>query len=196
MDTLLGLDPKLITLLQIGVSTLLSLAGFFVGAVALFVSYRNNFGWEPVVWAHKRWDGSDGSDVWAGAEFEIWNRRKYSIVVRVVEIDFGNATVTNAAVRRMPDGNKWERGPMANLLGRLDEVIDGGGRLKFDEVVALVSRPRADADDRAEVEVTVTYFDPKQNKMLEVKGSTDQSSNEWRKWRSRRSIGRQPTRQE
>lgn len=189
MDTLLGLDPKLITLLQITVSTLLSLAGFFVGTVALFLSYRNNFGWAPIVWPHKRWDGSDGRDVWAGAEFEIWNRRKYPIVVWVVEIDFGNATVTEAAVRRMPDGDKWQRGPKANLLGRLDQVIEGGGRLKFDEVVALVNPLLVDADDRAEVAVTVTYFDPKQNKMLDVKGSTDKSSTEWRKWHKRR--GRQ-----
>jgi hypothetical protein len=191
VDTLLGLDPNLVTILQIGVSTLLSLAGFFVGAVALRVSYRNNFGWKPLVWAHKRWDGSNHEERWAGAEFEIWNRRTYSIVLRVVEVDFGNAAVADVALRKMPDADKWERGPNANLLGRLDQVLEGGERLKFDEVVALVTDLPGDVDARAGVEVTVTYFDPKQNKMLEVRGTTDKSSKEWRRWRERRGIGRE-----
>jgi hypothetical protein len=70
-------------------------------------------------------------------------------------------------------------------------VLEGGERLKFDEVVALVTDLPGDVDARAGVEVTVTYFDPKQNKMLEVRGTTDKSSKEWRRWRERRGIGRE-----
>jgi hypothetical protein len=194
LDALLGLDPKLVTLMQIGVSTLLSLAGFFVGVVALIVSYRNNFGWRPVVWVHKRWDGSDGGDRWAGAMFEIWNRRKYSIVLRAVEVDFGSTVVLDVAMRKMADTEKWVRGPNANLLGRHDDIVRANEQLKFDEVVALVDYLPGDVDVRAEVEVTVTYFDPKQNRMLEVKGTTDKSSKAWRKWRERRGIGKEKKR--
>jgi hypothetical protein len=80
-EWLLGIDPKLITLMQIGMSTLLSAAGFFLAVVVMYFGYRNNFGWKPSVMILRRWDGStEGDEKHAGVEFEVWNRQKYPII--------------------------------------------------------------------------------------------------------------------
>src|SRR5262249_22871031 len=71
-------------------STALTLASITVATVAAIFSYRQNYGWKPIllVLTHSFF----GHDV-AWVDFEFWNRRKYPLVVHGVEIKFGNVVL-------------------------------------------------------------------------------------------------------
>src|ERR1700741_2491930 len=66
-------------------STALTLASVTVAVVAATFNYRQNRGWKPAILVL-----SQGFDIVAWIDFEVWNRRKYPIVVHGVVIKFGN----------------------------------------------------------------------------------------------------------
>jgi len=73
-------------------STALTLASVTIAVVAATFSYRQNYGWKPVVLVLAQgFDGpkSTEDDYIAWIDFEFWNRRKYPVVVHLVEIKFG-----------------------------------------------------------------------------------------------------------
>src|SRR5215470_8180839 len=88
IELILGVDPKLLALMQFLSSTLMAFAGFMVAVVALKVGYRNNFGWKPLVLLVSYGQSSQGDATQAHTTYEVWNRRKYPIAVREMSVQF------------------------------------------------------------------------------------------------------------
>src|SRR4051812_38123321 len=67
----------------------LTLVSVLVAIFSAVFTYRNSFGWKPLAFVALHSAAiSVTSPVKASLEFEIWNRRKYPIVVRSMELRF------------------------------------------------------------------------------------------------------------
>jgi hypothetical protein len=91
------------TALQILSSIVFAFAGASIAAASLFIAYRNNFGWKPIVLIttyHVRGSSKFPEFEIVEVEFEFWNRRKYPIVVREIKVFFG-AIEFNANSQRL-----------------------------------------------------------------------------------------------
>lgn len=78
-------------LAQFVASTALTAMSVTVAIVVAVFGYRNLNGWKPallVSGAHIAELKKPG--VYVGTAFEVWNRRKYAIMVRGISVDFGN----------------------------------------------------------------------------------------------------------
>ena len=72
-------------------STALTVMSITVSVVAATFGYRSLNGWKPVVLSSgARMGELKKPGVFIGTTFEIWNRRKYAILVRQVQVDFGS----------------------------------------------------------------------------------------------------------
>jgi hypothetical protein len=59
-----------------------------VAIVAAIIAYRNNFGWKPLCLVKERNFMARGVEKTAThirLSFELWNRRKYPIAIRMIE---------------------------------------------------------------------------------------------------------------
>ena len=68
----------------------LTIASVTVAATQLFLAYRQNFGWRPLVLLADQFTGlinDGGAPYTIGYMLEVWNRRRYPIVVRSILID-------------------------------------------------------------------------------------------------------------
>jgi predicted alpha/beta-fold hydrolase len=77
--------------LQLFAYASLTFAGVCIAAAALMFSYRQNYGWRPTLLVTNHGlEGIGGdSEYIATLHFEFWNRRKYPVVIRHAEVDFG-----------------------------------------------------------------------------------------------------------
>lgn len=73
-----------IAILQFIAYASLTLASLTVASVSLLFAFRQNFGWKPIVLPTSYGCG----DIDLSLEFEVWNRRKYPVVVLAEEVTF------------------------------------------------------------------------------------------------------------
>jgi hypothetical protein len=133
-------------------TTAIALASAAVGIVALIFNYRQNRGWEPIILVVSQ---NYGEDTW-WIEFEVWNRRKYPIVVRFVEIKFGNVPLDKtpqAAGDWYIFHNKLcYRGPV---------TLEPASRHHFEAGASFKEQTLGKSET---VRIDVYYFDPIANK--------------------------------
>ena len=90
--------PVWVSIAQIVASVFLALAALIVGIASAVFTYRNNFGWAPVILTidsgvldkpdTRRSEGGWPRDFVATIEFQIWNRHKYPIHVGYLNVEF------------------------------------------------------------------------------------------------------------
>jgi hypothetical protein len=84
-------EPTWIQIAQFIAYVSLTVTGVTVAAASLFISYRNNFGWKPVVFissmGFKGDSANDGGRMYARMSLEFWNRRNYPLVLRFMRIE-------------------------------------------------------------------------------------------------------------
>ena len=91
MDWLLNLDPKVAELFKLTSSTMLTVAGLVVSVVALNFSYRNSRGWKPLLIIKSRlYTELHEPALSVFVDFEVWNRRKYPIIIRKLRVMGGD----------------------------------------------------------------------------------------------------------
>lgn len=150
---------------------LLGMAGVALATVGAIFTYQNNFGWPPIVFILLSGRGSQTpGGAWVSAEFEIWNRRKYSILVRRVRVDFGMDRIVRVDDALIKPQFRDDRFAWLVQNGEMDcepnAVIEVGKQLRV-EAVGLYSDPVAvDAHDVPPVSVKVWAFDPRLNKHM------------------------------
>src|SRR5258708_2705212 len=99
-DEILALASRWLPLVQLASGGLLALASFVVASTFLLFTYRNNFGWEPLgLVTDWRLGAHQGDQFQRGTiNFEIRNRRKYPIVVRMIMLTFPTIPIGQPAV--------------------------------------------------------------------------------------------------
>ena len=70
-------------------TAILGIGAISVAIVSAVIAYRNNFGWEPAIARTRVVTGSGPEGRrHIGIEFQIWNRRKYPIIVYTADVAF------------------------------------------------------------------------------------------------------------
>jgi hypothetical protein len=131
----------------------------------LFIGYRQNFGWEPIVLVVGTGFGANERTL----RFELWNRRKYPIAVHHAIVEF----------------NGYE-------LKRYNEIDDKGGWLIYQDdklykpetlylepnshhafALRAPMRYRTDEERKAPLQIEVCFFDPRRARYSKAFGRVD-----------------------
>jgi hypothetical protein len=74
--------------LQLVAYVSLMLSSVVVALTSLFIAYRQNFGWKPIVFLSSFGGGGGRYGYTVTIEFEFWNRKKYPVTVRRVSVKY------------------------------------------------------------------------------------------------------------
>lgn len=158
--------PPELAIAQFIASVALTLASITIATVSAVFAYRNNFGWEPIalatsIWLHGK---SDGSKTYKGAvHFEIWNRRKYPIVVRRIRADFLDITIDEPPNRQY---GKWY---MTAAWGMYREEHTIPPQSHEKHVLEFPFTTVSIDGLNAPITFTIHYFDPRANDVREMR---------------------------
>lgn len=152
-------------LFQLAAYTSLTFSTVIVGVTALIFTYRNNFGWKPIVLvtSHGVGSGMDDEHFDVALKYEVWNRRKYPIVLRSMTVRFKTISVVSGMSTRLPSPG-WEIPGWTNeLYYREKKSLGPSEHLVFDVAAPFKRRSLDDLEDRPIIRVS--YYDPRANKV-------------------------------
>jgi hypothetical protein len=145
-------------------STALTLARVTIALVAALFAYRQNYGWKPAILVLSKGFGPDANGVHiAYVDFEVWNRRKYPIVIHGVEIKFGSLKLDH----------RWEKHEWTKsdwwifhnkLCHRPNMRLDLASHHLFQPRIPFKQQKVEDET----IKIDVYYFDPIANARKEV----------------------------
>ncbi len=161
-------------------STALTAMSVTVGVVAAVIGYRNSNGWRPLLVVTGQslipMKRPDGISVWT--EFEVWNRRKYPVVVRQMFVRFDEVKLTEvilANANEEKDGEEekdnWHVTWNHRIVNRYGQfVLEAGKHARF-AVRAKFEPLKPDFDTLARMrgKVRVQVYDPKIDKHILLK---------------------------
>ena len=159
--------PSDVATAQLISSAALTAMSLTVGIVAAIFTYRNNFGWKPiglVTGIGLSGIGGNTKNFNAHVKFEIWNRRKYPIVVRYINAEFECLDLDRSD--KADPNAKWHMYRNSMILHE-EQTIAPQSHEKH-EVLAPFTTSSLDAL-RAPVKITILYFDPRSTKTSEIK---------------------------
>lgn len=168
--------PVWVSLTQIGASIFLGIAALVVSITSAIVAYRNNFGWKPIALVSRyslgTWHTTE-TDIEGKARLhiEVWNRRKYPILIRYILIKAqGLAEGVNPPPVESPSGDEWHLGPEIGEIFLNKEYSIAPTSYQSHEVHIPI-RLRATERRTASCHITVRCFDPRRQKhdMLQLK---------------------------
>jgi hypothetical protein len=143
---------------------MLTLASVTVAVVSLAFAYRQNFGWSPIALSTGHGLANRAPDTEhydAVINFEIWNRRKYPVVVRSVVVKFSVVDI-QCHVRGWKYPEQWHvQG--RDVMHRGEIVLEPSGHHKFEARAPFKRRPLDDLADPVVVELAI--YDPRRNRI-------------------------------
>ena len=147
----------------------LTIAGLTVAIVSLRFSYRQNFGWDPLLLITSHGLRSYMVHGYAATlSMEFWNRRKYPLVLRVVTVNFSVLDLEEPGPHKVGDEPTWTMNAARKCMYyRREEALEPNGHKKL--LVEAPFKKRSLDDLVDEMTITATYYDPRQNKSLEIK---------------------------
>jgi hypothetical protein len=138
-----------------------------VAWVALTVSYRNNFGWKPLILTKElglEWDEESREEVsWLVCSFEIWNRRKYAVVVREMEVKFGGREVVGKTGSIGAEGPGWCATSNGTLFYIGEVPLEASERKEFRAVGAHPRRLDVRTEGPKHCDIWLEFYDPRKN---------------------------------
>ena len=153
--------PPELAIAQFVAYVTLTITGLTVSVVSLVFSYRNNFGWKPIMFAVTQGLKGLGGEksYFLVFEFEVWNRRSYPIVIRSAVIEFKDI--------RFPEKPQWgdktedwhTQGGTGFYRDEVSVFPTSHQRFVFEVPFETESLDRL----RSDVEVTAIVFDPRRN---------------------------------
>ncbi len=147
--------------LQLVSSASLTLMGLTVSIVAATFTYRNNFGWRPLALVTSiglsSGDGERGTYN-ALVDVEVWNRRKYPLIVRGVSVKIEGLDLVE---ERKPGKREWYL--YRNKLMLDEEYTIAPQTHEKHQASAPFNTTSLDAL-RCPILVEVMIFDPRMNK--------------------------------
>lgn len=142
-----------VSVLQLIAYVALTLASVTVTTVSAIFSYRQNFGWSPLLLsAGYGMSGGRGGPTDAVVYFEVWNRRKYPIVVRNIIVEFENIEI----VRGEPEQDDWHNSGDA-LIQRQNLRLEPAAHHRYEVKQRL--KPQSLDAIRGVFEVSLQYTD-------------------------------------
>ncbi len=164
-------------LAQVLAYTTLTLTSIIVAVVSLRFSYRQNFGWKPIllVSTHgmtgKPKKGSKGESFTTSAvlKFEVWNRHTYPIVLEQVNVNF-KQNILDYQQNYTTEENPWYVQPYSKCHYRDRVVVKNGEHHEFVLEAVMVEDQSLDAIDGM-VDISVAYYDPRRvrrNKLFQA----------------------------
>ena len=141
----------------------LTAVNLVVAGSALFLSYRQSLGWKPIAFILSTGmiSGPDDPGVYRGTiQIEVWNRRKYPIVIRGAEITVSSLKLLEPLTHRgkRPPWSRLGR----SLLHRSDVVLEPNSKHNIDVEYRFPKRTLDDLDEV--ISWRVWYFDPRRNR--------------------------------
>jgi hypothetical protein len=137
----------------------LTLASIIIGAVSAFIAYRSNFSWKPLVLVTSHgFRGKGGSQlVDASIEYEIWNRQRYPILIRSMDVHFKSISIRAGDVE-----HPWlARG--SSILNTLAVTLSPDTHERIKAFVPMKEGTHLD-DLEDNITIEIFYFDPRRNK--------------------------------
>jgi hypothetical protein len=166
-----------IPLLQIATNATLTLVAITIAAISLIVAYRNNFGWKPIVIVGRSGyrgtyrvddDGKlraiEGQPRYrAKLGLEVWNRRKYPIVVRKMVIVVQDLELIQTE-GHVGGGWMYSNNTFGANFGT--SVPASSTERHLIELAFNGDSPEA---VRARLSISIDYYDPRKDRVLTMK---------------------------
>jgi hypothetical protein len=153
--------------LQLIAYSAFTFASITVACVSLFLAYRQNFGWKPIIlWTRRRLTIKD-LPYELSLGFEVWNRRKYPIVIVGQCVGFQKLTFVRTGKPPAKElGTDWD------LDERLFEnhhsvLLDPNSHHQFSLTTGFETSEPEKAEDVARI--VIFYFDPIKNRFLTIR---------------------------
>jgi hypothetical protein len=146
---------------QLVSSASLTLMGLTVSIVAATFTYRNNFGWRPIVLVTSIGLSSGDSELGtynALVDVEVWNRRKYPLIIRGVSVKIDGLDLID---ERTPGKRDWHL--YRNTLVLNEEYTIAPQTREKHRASAPFERRSLD-EIKCPIIVEVLIFDPRMNK--------------------------------
>jgi hypothetical protein len=149
-----------VSVAQIGASVFLGLAALAVAIASAVFSYRNNFGWKPlcIVITHGAAATKRPQHLNATLRFEVWNRQKYPIALRGMGVDYPFYKLTEE------QPYEWIPTGPGKLFQPLEDMLAPTTHKQFETAVTF-ERNQGQKSNKSHVFLTITYFDPRLNKV-------------------------------
>jgi hypothetical protein len=141
-------------------------ASVTVACVSLFLAYRQNFGWKPIVLS--TWHQQSLVEPYElSLEFEVWNRRKYPIVINSQSVDFQKLTFVRTGKPPTTElGTDWDW-DKRHFQNYHSVMLDPNSHHQ----ILLTSGVETSDPEKVEdiAKISVNYFDPIKNRSLTIK---------------------------
>jgi hypothetical protein len=141
----------------------LTVSSIIVACSSLFIAYRQNFGWTPIVFASSYGGGGGKYGYTVTIEFELWNRKKHPISVRFVSVMYEKTVMDRYTQGVLPPG--WKIDGEHRLVLEKRETIEAGKKQHYDVVAPIQKAP---IDLKENVTIQLFYFDPIKNKIKKI----------------------------
>jgi hypothetical protein len=158
-----------VSVLQLIAYVALTMASVTITAVSAMFGYRQNFGWKPIILITTYGMGAKGGVVGeydAIIKFEVWNRRKYPIVVRSINVQYGGLAVVRQESIRPGGWHHYRNGLVNNPETRLEP----NGHAAFEPMVKFKTTSVDALDEN--IEIDVSFTDPISNKAVRLKATS------------------------
>lgn len=167
-------------------SVVFGVSSAIVAVLGLRLAAQNNFGRRPVVllisWGY---GGGGGQGNFVRCRFEVWNRRKYSVVVREVQVSFGAVKAVREDESGYGDPPDWEVSSTGNAYKRQNEGIEAGGHLRYESLVRVGTANANIFAKGNRLQVWVNVFDPRKNRHMVLTAKDLGPRKTWRRFFSR-----------
>lgn len=154
-----------VPLLQLIAYSTLTLASVMVASIALYLAYWQHVGGRPIVLVFSmglRVTGEKRDRVSVVMSFEVWNLRKYPIVIRKMTARFPGIPVDRESMVQ----EKWSAWEDAIRYG--DDVTLGPTAQQVFSVEVPFQMDVYDKKVNPDLKLSVVYFDPRLNKYRAV----------------------------
>jgi hypothetical protein len=157
-----------VTIFQIIASLALTGMSLIVSGVSLFFGYRHNRGWKPAIVLVERARFSGAGPPSLAVIFEVWNRHKYPIVIKEVDVQFERFTFL------APPKKEADENSVAWFLEE-NRTFESYHSVRLEPEahhrLYLLAQYKEESDDGKpeNPSVAVRYFDPINNKEMTVR---------------------------
>lgn len=159
-----------VSFFQIVASLALTFASLTVAIVSAYFTFRHNRGWKPIilVLAAGRAGPANTPPKEILLLFEVWNRKKYPIVIDTITVAFSKFDFigpTHDDEVEITEKTQWFRDGRT-FDSHHDVSLEQNSKSTFS---ILAEYKPADPKDKERACISVRYFDPIRNKYREVK---------------------------
>jgi hypothetical protein len=149
--------------LQLMAYVALTLSSIIVASTSLFIAYRQNFGWKPIIFPSSYGGGGGKYGYTVSINFEVWNRKKYPIAIRRVSVEYEKQVMHRYNDAALSEG--WHIEGEHTLVFDKHETMDPGKSRQYALEAPIEKAP---IDLQENVTVTLFYFDPIKNRIIKL----------------------------